>query len=121
MEPNSEQGEVAVAPAEEQATKPTAKPRKPKPLPNYAVIVLNDAVHTFDYVVETFMKVFGYNAQRSFLLAEQIHRDGRGVVWTGPKEVAELKCELIRGAGPDFYAAKKVEMPLGSYIEPLPG
>ena len=36
-----------------------------------------------------------------------------------PATVREL--EQIRGAGPDFHAMKKVEFPLGAYIEPLPG
>jgi hypothetical protein len=35
--------------------------------------------------------------------------------------VAELKRDQIRSTGPDFYAAKKVEFPLGVLIEPLPG
>jgi ATP-dependent Clp protease adaptor protein ClpS len=94
---------------------------KPKLLPPYAVIVLNDDVHSFDYVVSTFQKVFGYPLERAFQLASQIHNTGLGQVWSGSKEVAELKCEQIRGAGPDVYAAKKVEFPLGTYIEPLPG
>ncbi len=94
---------------------------KPKTLPPYAVIVLNDDLHTFDYVVETFQKVFGYPLEKAFQLAAQIHTTGRGLVWSGSKEVAELKCDQVRGAGPDLYAMKKVEFPLGVYIEPLPG
>lgn len=43
------------------------------------------------------------------------------MVWSGSKEVAELKRDQVRSAGPDFYAAKKVEFPLGVTIEPLPG
>jgi ATP-dependent Clp protease adaptor protein ClpS len=95
--------------------------RKPKLLPPYAVIVLNDDLHTFGYVVETFQKVFGYAPEKCFQLAQQIHSQGRAPVWTGPKEVAELKRDLIRGAGPDLHAAKKVEFPLGVVLEPLPG
>ena len=105
--------------AAEQVQEETAR-SKPKRLPPYAVIVLNDDLHTFAYVIETFRKVFGYAVERCFQLAQQIHTQGRAVVWTGPKEVAELKRDLIRGAGPDFYAAKKVDFPLGVLIEPLP-
>lgn len=96
-------------------------PGKPRPLPPHAVVVLNDDVHSFDYVIETFQKVFGYSAEKSAKLALDIHHQGRGIVWSGSKEVAELKCELIRSAGPDIYAAKRVEFPLGALIEPLPG
>jgi hypothetical protein len=69
-------------------------------------------------------------------MVEQIHFRGRSIVWSGAKEVAELKRDQIRSAGPDFYARKKdqirsagpdfyarkkVEFPLGVLIEPLPG
>lgn len=109
------------------AALPVTKPKKrasrgnPKKLPPYAVIVYNDELHTFPYVIETFMKVFGYTEQKSTLLAISIHSAGRGIVWSGSKEVAELKRDQIRGAGPDHYAAVKVEFPLGVVIEPLPG
>ncbi len=33
---------------------------KPKQQPPYAVVLFNDEEHTFQYVVETLMKVFGY-------------------------------------------------------------
>ena len=32
---------------------------KPKVQPPYAVVVLNDDEHSFQYVIDTFMKVFG--------------------------------------------------------------
>jgi ATP-dependent Clp protease adaptor protein ClpS len=94
--------------------------RRPKKLPPYAVIVLNDDEHTFQYVIDTFKKVFGYSISKGYLLAMRIHMTGRALVWSGSKEVAELKCEQIRSAGPDFYAERKVEYPLGVVIEPLP-
>jgi len=94
---------------------------KPKKLPPYAVVVLNDEVHTFNYVIETFKKVFGYPVVKCMLLATAIHVRGRAIVWSGSKEVAELKRDQIRSAGPDFHASTKVEFPLGVVIEPLPG
>jgi ATP-dependent Clp protease adaptor protein ClpS len=105
----------------EKTSRQTATDRKPKLLPPYAVIVLNDDAHTFQYVVETFTKVFGYQPEKAFQLTAEIHRNGRGIVWSGPKEVAELKCDQIRSAGTDFYANPLVKSPLGVLIEPLPG
>jgi ATP-dependent Clp protease adaptor protein ClpS len=93
---------------------------KPKWLPPYAVVVLNDDEHTFAYVITTFMKVFGYDQTKSVRLALEIHAQGRGIVWTGPKEVAELKRDQIHSAGPDLHAAKKISSPLGVVLEPLP-
>lgn len=84
------------------------------------MVVLNDDDHTFPYVIETFMKVFGYEQGKCFQLAQEIHTQGRGIVWTGPKEVAELKRDQIRSAGPDLHASKKVNYPLGVVLEPMP-
>ena len=111
---------TAVAEPVQEEAEQTSRP-KPKKLPPYAVVVLNDEEHTFAYVIETFMKVFGYNQTKAYQLAREIHINGRSIVWSGPKEVAELKRDQIRSAGPDLFAAKKVSYPLGVVIEPLPG
>ncbi len=105
--------------APERKREPSAD--KPKKQPPYAVVLLNDDEHTFQYVIETLSKVFGYPLEKCFTLTEQIHHQGRGVVWSGTRELAELKCDQIRSAGPDFYAAKKIEFPLGAVVEPMPG
>lgn len=125
---NADQSAAAVAepplaemPAADTSTREKPAARKPKKLPPYAVVVLNDDLHTFEYVIETFMKVFGYPAEKCFQLAADIHIQGRSIVWSGAKEVAELKRDQIRSAGPDLYASNKVEFPLGVVIEPLPG
>ena len=57
---------VSETPAEAAPPKEQHSRKKPKRLPPYAVIVLNDDLHSFDYVIETFMKVFGYNQQKAF-------------------------------------------------------
>jgi ATP-dependent Clp protease adaptor protein ClpS len=116
-----DQTHSAAATVDETATEERAAPDNPKTLPPHAVVVLNDDLHTFQYVVETFQKVFGYSVEKSFLLATKIHEQGREIVWSGSKEVAELKRDQIRSAGPDIYASRKVDFPLGVVIEPLPG
>jgi ATP-dependent Clp protease adaptor protein ClpS len=109
------------APPEEEVSSEEASRQKPKRLPPHAVVLYNDDLHTFAYVIETLMKVFGYSEQKCYDLTVQVHNAGRGIVWSGAKEVAELKCEQIRSAGPDFYAQKKVDFPLRATVEPLPG
>ena len=94
---------------------------KPKVQPPYAVVVLNDDEHSFQYGIDTFMKVFGYPLEKGYSLALQIHTEGKAIVWSGAREVAELKRDQMRSAGPDFYGEKKVEFPLGVTIEPMPG
>jgi ATP-dependent Clp protease adaptor protein ClpS len=92
---------------------------KPKVQPPYGVIIENDDFHTFDYVIDVMQKIFGKSVEDAFKVAETIHTQGEAMVWSGSLEVAELKRDQIRSAGPDLYASKKVEFPLGVRLEPL--
>ncbi len=83
-------------------------------------MLFNDDEHSFEFVVETLIKVFGYPHEKSYQLTLQVHEQGRGIVWSGTRELAELKRDQIRGAGPCFYAGRKIDYPLGVTIEPLP-
>lgn len=94
---------------------------KTKKQPPYAVILENDDLHTYDYVIEVLQKVCGYDLQRSFLLAWLVDKTGEALVWSGTLELAELKRDQIRGFGPDTYTPKPVTFPLGVRVEPLPG
>ena len=101
--------------------KPSTDPRdKPKRHLPYAVVLLNDDLHSFPFVIETLQKVFHYCWLKAFLLTWKIHTRGRAAVWTGALEVAEFKRERIRGCGPDVYALRPVRIPLGCVLEPLP-
>jgi ATP-dependent Clp protease adaptor protein ClpS len=111
--------ETPAKPKQRRKKRPSAA--KPKKQPPYAVVLLNDDEHSFQYVIETLMKVFGYPLEKSYSLTLQVHNEGKGIVWSGSREVAELKRDQIRSAGPDFYAMQKVDFPLGVTIEPLPG
>jgi ATP-dependent Clp protease adaptor protein ClpS len=77
------------------ATKPkeTTKTRR---VPPYNVILLNDDDHSMEFVIEVLCKALGYTVERSYQLMMQAHTSGRTIVWTGPKEVAELKADQIR-------------------------
>jgi ATP-dependent Clp protease adaptor protein ClpS len=119
----SDQAAVAVEsqPQTEQEREKKPSAARPKKQPPYAVVLLNDDEHTFQYVMETLSKVFGYPLEKCFTLTEQVHHQGRGIVWSGSRELAELKRDQIRSAGPDFYATQKIEFPLGVTVEPMPG
>jgi ATP-dependent Clp protease adaptor protein ClpS len=116
----SQAAATACPPDVEQARQERPSSVRPKKQPPYAVVLFNDDDHTFQYVIETLMKVFGYPQERCFQLTLQIHEQGRGIVWSGTRELAELKRDQIHSAGPDFYAQKKVAFPLQATIEPLP-
>jgi ATP-dependent Clp protease adaptor protein ClpS len=64
------------------------------------VIVRNDDHNTFDHVAKTLAGVIpGVSVQKGFAMADQIHNSGQALVWTGPKEPAELYWEQLSDAG----------------------
>ena len=87
--------------------------------PPYNVIILNDDVHTFDYVIELLIKLFAHSLPTAKALATEIDARGRAVVYTTHKEKAEFKRDQIIGYGPDPWASVRTG-PLGCYIEPAP-
>jgi ATP-dependent Clp protease adaptor protein ClpS len=94
--------------------------KRTRRIPPYNVILDNDDHHSFEFVVEVLRKALGYPEQRAFQLTHQAHTSGRSVVWTGTKEVAELKVEQIRSFHEIRHDGARVG-PLGVSIEPAPG
>ena len=112
-------------PAATQTAKPKAEPKarpttdaRPKRQPPYAVVLHNDQVNNFDYVVRVLNKVFRYGGGKCFWLTLKAHVSGRSIVWTGTLEVAELKVEQVRACGPD--PSKPGALPIKVTAEPLP-
>jgi ATP-dependent Clp protease adaptor protein ClpS len=88
-------------------------------LPPYNVILLNDDFHTFDFVIQVLRKVLGCTAQRAILLTSEAHTKGRAIVWTGAKEVAELKLDQVCSCHETRGTTKLG--PLSCLLEPAPG
>jgi ATP-dependent Clp protease adaptor protein ClpS len=66
----------------------------------WRVIVLNDDHNTFEGVAQALASVLpgiGYDA--GMALANQIHSSGQAIVWSGPKETAELYWEQLKASG----------------------
>ena len=89
-------------------------------LPPYNVILENDDHHSMEFVIGVLQKALGYNEQRSFQLMMQAHESGQAIVWTGSKEVAELKLELMLSCHETKSNGQKLG-PLGVRIEPAAG
>jgi ATP-dependent Clp protease adaptor protein ClpS len=89
-------------------------------IPPYHVILFNDDHHTMDFVIEVLCKALGYNVERSFQLMMEAHTKGKTAVWTGPKEVAELKADQIRTFHQTLDSGRELG-PLGVTIEPAEG
>jgi ATP-dependent Clp protease adaptor protein ClpS len=63
-------------------------------LPAY-LIVYNDDVNTFDWVIESFMDVLKYSSVQAEQLAIIIHTKGKATVKTGSKEELVPLCEAL--------------------------
>jgi len=117
---------VAEAPADgvdqqERKAAPEKRARsKPRRQPPYAVVLHNDPLNTMDHVVGVLQKVFHYGRFKATWLMLKAHSTGRCVVWSGTLEVAELKADQIRSAGPDPVMKLHGATALSVSIEPLP-
>jgi ATP-dependent Clp protease adaptor protein ClpS len=103
-------------------TKPsTREDTRTRRIPPYNVILENDDDHSFEFVIGVLQKVLGCSPEKAFQLTEQAHNTGRAVIWTGTKEVAELKVEQVS----TFHEVRDRDGaklgPLGCSIEPAPG
>lgn len=78
---------------------------KSKQLPPYNVVLLDDDHHTYEYVIEMAMKIFGHQHERAYMVAKTVDTQKRAVLLTTHKEHAELKRDQVRGYGRDYRMA----------------
>ena len=68
------------------------QPREDIPEPvDYYVIYINDEVTTMEFVVETLIVIFNYDAVAAQEMTMKVHEDGSAIVATLPYEMAEQK------------------------------
>jgi ATP-dependent Clp protease adaptor protein ClpS len=103
------------------ATRPREKEEhKTKRQPPYNVILLNDDDHSFEYVILMLQKLFGHPPEKGYLMAWEVHTQGRVIVMTTTLELAELKRDQIHAYGPD-PAIPRCKGSMSAAIEPAPG
>ena len=67
---------------------------------DWRVIVLNDNHNTFEGVAFALSNVLpGVSYDQAMAMANKIHNTGRAIVWSGPREPAELYWEQLKQAG----------------------
>jgi len=71
-------------------------------VPRYHVILLDDNDHTYEYVIEMLVQIFGHSSSMAYEMACTVDQAGRVIVETTHKERAELKQDQIHGYGPDW-------------------
>jgi ATP-dependent Clp protease adaptor protein ClpS len=123
---DSEKGQQggSEAPDKKTATATAVKPRssakpKPKQLPPYNVVLLNDDDHSYEYVIRMLQSLFGHPPELGMVMAAEVDSRGRVIVCTTHKELAELKRDQIHGYGPDQLIAS-CKGSMSAVIEPAP-
>lgn len=73
--------------------------KDPVDVPIWDVIVWNDPVNLMNYVVWVFRTLFGYSVEEATRLMLQVHNEGRAVVDSGPRELAEMSAFRLHHHG----------------------
>jgi ATP-dependent Clp protease adaptor protein ClpS len=89
---------AAAKPKRKRKPKPSTRPRQ---LPPYNVVLIDDDQHTYEYVIEMLKALFGHAPGKGYVLACEVDRTGRAIVLTTTKEHAELKRDQIHAYGRD--------------------
>ena len=71
-------------------------------IPRYHVILLDDDDHTYDYVIEMLMDIFGHSMATAYEMACEVDAKKRVIVDTTHKEKAEHRKQQIESYGADW-------------------
>jgi len=88
----------------------TAKPKLERP-PLYKVILLNDDYTPMEFVVHVLEVFFAMNREKATQIMLAVHTEGRAVVGTFPRDIAETKSEQVN------QYAQENQHPLVSTVE----
>ena len=83
----------------------------------YNVILLDDDDHTYDYVVEMLVKIFGVTEKRAFQQAVEVDDAGRTLLLTCGRPEAEAKRDQIHAYGADWRLPRS-QGSMSALIEP---
>ena len=85
--------------------------------PLYHVILLNDEDHTYDYVIEMLVKLFGMTESTAFRHAVEVDTAGTTILLTCELEKAELKRDQVHAYGPDWRLPRSLGS-MAAIVEP---
>lgn len=75
---------------------------KPKEPQQYHVMMHNDNYTPMDYVVMVLAEIFNIDIGASIATMLQIHTQGKGIVGTYTKDVANEKCDLVQAMNNEY-------------------
>jgi ATP-dependent Clp protease adaptor protein ClpS len=87
-------------------------------IPQYNVVLLDDDDHSYDYVIEMLVKLFGHSQDTAFNMACTVDARGRVTVETTYKERAEMKRDQIQSFGAD-WRIPRCKGSMSAVVEPV--
>jgi ATP-dependent Clp protease adaptor protein ClpS len=81
------------------------------------VVLLDDDEHTYDYVITLAQELFGRTLEEAYVIARTVDTEGRAILTTTHRELAELKREQAIAFGRDVLLASSTG-PMRVVIEP---
>jgi ATP-dependent Clp protease adaptor protein ClpS len=63
----------------------------------WQVVVHNDPVNLMSYVTMVFQRVFGYPREKAERHMQEVHNNGRSILWSGVRERAEFYVQQLHG------------------------
>lgn len=85
----------------------------------YSVVLHNDDLNGFDWVVRTLAAVLGCGVLRAFWLTLRAHVAGHSCLWVGGRAEADARAARLIAAGPDPARAHVGAQPLRITVEPM--
>lgn len=119
MAENEHESTIAVETTPEEHVDTQEGSTRPKREPSWHVIIWNDETHTYEYVIELLMKLFGHSFEKALEIARLVDKTGKGIAFTTHKELAELKRDQVLAYGPDQRMSIS-EGSIRASIEPAP-
>jgi len=83
----------------------------------YHVILLNDEDHTYDYVIEMLMKLFGFSESKAYRHTVEVDTVGHSRLITCELSKAEKKRDQIHSYGADWRLDRSMGS-MAALIEP---
>jgi ATP-dependent Clp protease adaptor protein ClpS len=85
--------------------------------PLYHVILLNDDDHTYDYVIEMLVEIFGFSESKAYEHTVEVDTKGHSRLATYPLAQAEEKRDKIHSFGADWRLPRSAGS-MAALIEP---
>lgn len=91
---------------------------KTRKAPRWHLVLLDSDTHTYEYVIVMLRMLFGHTVECAFELARTVDTRGSAIIFTGHRELAELKLEQVHDFGADPLMGEDSKGPMRAVLRP---